>query len=214
MNNKITFPRLATMLADKSGRSKRFSEDFLREFFSIISEQLESGESVKIKGLGTFRLSRVEPRKSVDVTTGQPMEISGHSKVVFVPAKEMAEAVNAPFEAFTSIEISDDADIQQLLSKEEEEESSAFSLQSSEDCKLGEAKIEFLLSRLAEIDCDNPLSHHIVKFGDHAFTKFGMENLSARTHFFRSMDTSSLTFRIISRTRCDTPVFVMRVIRI
>ncbi|MDE7097445.1 MAG: HU family DNA-binding protein, partial [Muribaculaceae bacterium] len=119
MNKKITFPRLSAMLADKSGRSKRFSEDFLREFFSLISERLEAGESVKIKGFGTFRLSRVEPRKSVDVTTGEAMEISGHSKVVFVPAKELASAVNSPFEAFTAIEISDDADISQLFDEEE-----------------------------------------------------------------------------------------------
>ena len=119
MNDKISFPRLASMLADKSGRSKRFSEDFLREFFALISEKLEEGESVKVKGFGTFRLSRVEPRKSVDVTTGQPMEISGHSKVVFVPSKELAEAVNAPFEAFTAIEISDDTDLDKLFPQEE-----------------------------------------------------------------------------------------------
>lgn len=109
------------MLADASGRSKRFSEDFLREFFSIISERLEDGESVKIKDLGTFRLSRVEPRKSVDVTTGKPMEISGHSKVVFIPSKEIAEKVNAPFEAFSSIEIGDDVDIEQLMTPESKE---------------------------------------------------------------------------------------------
>lgn len=114
MNNKITFPRLASMLADASGRSKRFSEDFLREFFMLISEQLEAGDSVKIKGFGTFRLSRVEPRKSVDVTTGQPMEISGHSKVVFIPAKELADAVNTPFEAFTAVEIGDNIDLQSI----------------------------------------------------------------------------------------------------
>ncbi|MDE6741476.1 MAG: HU family DNA-binding protein [Muribaculaceae bacterium] len=119
MNDKITFPRLSTMLADRSGRSKRFSEEFLREFFSLISERLEAGESVKVKGLGIFRLSRVEPRRSVDVTTGQPMEISGHSKVVFVPAKELAEAVNAPFEAFTAIEISDDTDLSRIFTKDE-----------------------------------------------------------------------------------------------
>ena len=119
MNDKITFPRLSALLADKSGRSKRFSEDFLREFFALISETLETGESVKVKGLGTFRLARVEPRKSVDVTTGQPMEISGHSKVVFIPAKELADAVNAPFEAFTAIEIEDDTDLSQIFSKDE-----------------------------------------------------------------------------------------------
>lgn len=126
MNNKITFPRLATMLADRSGRSKRFSEDFLREFFALISETLESQESVKIKGLGTFRLTRVEPRRSVDVTTGEPMEISGHTKVVFTPSKELAEAVNAPFEAFSAIEISDDADISQLFNEDEIEGKNEF----------------------------------------------------------------------------------------
>lgn len=119
MNDKITFPRLATLIADTSGRSKRFSEDFLREFFSLISENLDVGESVKIKGLGTFRLSRVEPRRSVDVTTGEPMEISGHSKIVFIPSKEIAEAVNAPFEAFTAQEIPDGADLGFLFGNDE-----------------------------------------------------------------------------------------------
>ncbi len=136
MNDKITFPRLSAMLADRSGRSKRFSEDFLREFFALISERLEAGESVKVKGLGTFRLSRVEPRRSVDVTTGQPMEISGHSKVVFIPAKELAEAVNAPFEAFTAIEISDDADLSQIFTKDEielQESSDEFSAEADFD---------------------------------------------------------------------------------
>ncbi len=107
------------MLADRSGRSKRFSEDFLREFFALISETLEAQESVKIKGLGTFRLTRVEPRRSVDVTTGEPMEISGHSKVVFIPSKELAEAVNAPFEAFSAIEIADHVDLSKIFTPEE-----------------------------------------------------------------------------------------------
>ncbi len=107
------------MLADRSGRSKRFSEDFLREFFALISETLEAQDSVKIKGLGTFRLTRVEPRRSVDVTTGEPMEISGHTKVVFIPSKELAEAVNAPFEAFSAIEIADHVDLSKIFTPEE-----------------------------------------------------------------------------------------------
>lgn len=115
MNNKITFPKLASLLAEKSGRSKRFSEDFLRELFALISEQLEAGESVKIKGLGTFRLLKVEPRKSVDVTSGQPIEISGHNKITFTPAKELAEEINSPFEAFSAIEIADDVDLDQIM---------------------------------------------------------------------------------------------------
>lgn len=124
MNSKITFPRLASLVADHSGRSKRFSEDFLREFFALISELLEGGESVKVKGLGTFRLLRVEPRKSVDVTTGRPMEISGHCKVAFTPAKELAEAVNAPFDAFSAIEIGEEVDIRMLDTEQDTERDS------------------------------------------------------------------------------------------
>ena len=142
MNDKITFPRLASMLADRSGRSKRFSEDFLREFFTLISERLEAGESVKVKGLGTFRLSRVEPRRSVDVTTGQPMEISGHSKVVFVPSKELAEAVNAPFEAFTAVEIGDDVDLGILFASEENEDRQSTPLGFLDDDAASETELE------------------------------------------------------------------------
>ena len=142
MNDKITFPRLASMLADRSGRSKRFSEDFLREFFTLISERLEAGESVKVKGLGTFRLSRVEPRRSVDVTTRQPMEISGHSKVVFMPSKELAEAVNAPFEAFTAVEIDDDVDLGILFTSEENEIQQSASLGFLEDTDASEKELE------------------------------------------------------------------------
>lgn len=133
MNNKITFPRLASMLADKSGRSKRFSEDFLREFFTLISERLVAGESVKIKGLGTFKLSKVEARKSVDVTTGESMEIAGHSKVVFLPSKDIATAVNSPFEAFTAIEISDDADISQLFNEQSLDKQTYDDVESEQD---------------------------------------------------------------------------------
>lgn len=157
MNEKITFPRLATLLADRSRRSKRFSEDFLREFFALISERLEEGESVKIKGLGTFRLSRVEPRRSVDVTTGLPMEISGHSKVVFVPSKELADAVNAPFEAFTAIEISDDADLSEILSKDE------ISIQESSDDFSAEADFG-MASDSQEEPMNEPSDEDVISF--------------------------------------------------
>lgn len=107
MDNKITLPKFATLMAEKSGFSKRRCEDFLREFFQTLSRNLENGEDVTVKGFGSFRLSTVEPRKSIDVSTGEPIEIPGHVKVVFTPAKEIADAVNAPFEFFEAVEASD-----------------------------------------------------------------------------------------------------------
>lgn len=139
MDNKITLPKFATLMALKSGLSKRQCEDFLRDLFLTISKSLENGESVTVNGLGTFKLINVEPRKSVDVSTGDPIEIPGHVKVVFSPSKEMAEAVNAPFEMFEAVEVLNlqDDDDPTVYEKESEfsenENSDAFSDTNNEE---------------------------------------------------------------------------------
>ncbi len=107
MNSKITLPRLINILSETSGRSKKSCEDFLRNFFSVISENLENGETVKIRDLGVFKITSVETRKSVNVATGEEYIIPEHKKVTFFPSKSLASAVNAPFEMFETVEVSD-----------------------------------------------------------------------------------------------------------
>lgn len=103
MNAKITMIKLSQLMAANSDKTQKECEEFLRVLFQHIAEGLESGESVKIKGFGTFKLAQVESRKSVDVTTGEDNEIPAHRRIVFVPAKELAAAVNAPFEMFETV---------------------------------------------------------------------------------------------------------------
>lgn len=105
MNEKITLPALTTLLSRATGDSKKQSEDFIREFFSLISTVLQNGESVKIKNIGVFKLIEVEARKSVNVTNGAANEIPAHRKVVFIPSKELAADVNEPFEMFETVEL-------------------------------------------------------------------------------------------------------------
>lgn len=107
MEEKITLQALAAKLAENTGDTKKQCEDFLREFFTTISETLISGENVKIKGLGVFRIISVSARKSVDVNTGESIEIPAHNKIVFSASKELAEEVNEPFSIFESVEIED-----------------------------------------------------------------------------------------------------------
>lgn len=107
MNDKITLPKLSSMLATASGRQKKLCEDFIRELFRIVAEELENGENVRIKGFGTFKRVEVDSRKSVDVSSGDDVEIPSHFKVVFVPSKEVAAAVNAPFAMFSAEELAD-----------------------------------------------------------------------------------------------------------
>lgn len=114
MNTKITLPKLTSLLAVRTGESKRLCEDFIKSLFATIADTLVAGESVKVKGLGVFKLVRVDERKSVNVATGGEYIIPAHDKLTFVPAKELASAVNAPFEIFEAVELSETMTDEQL----------------------------------------------------------------------------------------------------
>lgn len=114
MNSKITFPELIELLATATGTSKRMSELFLKELFATVSQALIDGENVRIKNLGQFKLEPVKSRKSVSVNTGQEVEIPSHNRLVFTPAKGLADALNEPFAHFETVVLSDDITDEQL----------------------------------------------------------------------------------------------------
>lgn len=119
MDNKITLSVLAQMLSERTGRSRKECEDILRSFFQNISATLTTGEAVKVRGFGTFKISQVDARMSVDISSGQDFEIPAHNRIVFLPAKELAGAVNAPFGMFETIELADDLTDSELQASEE-----------------------------------------------------------------------------------------------
>ena len=114
MNNKVTFVEIVDIIAESTSTSKRVCELFLRELFSTISQALIDGETVKVKGIGTFKVVKVKPRKSVDVTTGESINIESHSKMSFTPDKSLADAVNQPFAQFESVFLDDAVTDEQL----------------------------------------------------------------------------------------------------
>ena len=121
MNKKIAFPELVELIADTTNSSKRLSELFLKELFGTISQALIDGESVKVKSLGTFKLTKVSVRKSVDVNTGEEIEIPSHNKLTFIPDKNLAEAINTPFSQFETIVLSDEVTNEELAAVEQED---------------------------------------------------------------------------------------------
>ena len=108
MNKKISFPELVDSIAELTNTSKRISDLFLKELFGIVKEKLQAGESVKIKNFGTFKVTEIASRRSVNVNTGEDMEIPSHRKVSFTPDKSLAEAINIPFEGFETVILKDD----------------------------------------------------------------------------------------------------------
>lgn len=96
MNEKLSFQHIAESLSQKSGVSKKVSEQFSKAFFDTIVDALYMGEeTIKIKGLGTFKLIDVESRESIDVNTGDRIVISGYKKVSFTPEDSVVEKLNS-----------------------------------------------------------------------------------------------------------------------
>ena len=108
MNTKMTFPELVEAVAAATSSPKRVSEIFLKELFATVADTLRSGENVRVRNLGLFKLTNVESRKSVNVNTGEEMEIPSHRKVTFVPEKSLADAINMPFASFETVVLEDD----------------------------------------------------------------------------------------------------------
>ena len=107
MNEKISFPDLVGLLSSKMNITKKEAETFLKVFFTVSTEVITSGEELRINGLGLFKPIWVEARGSINVQTGEPVEIPGHYKLSFIPDKVLREAVNAPFSSF-SVEVLND----------------------------------------------------------------------------------------------------------
>lgn len=114
MQQKITFSEVCALIAKRTRLPRRDVDDFLRSMFNVISQALADGETVRIKGIGAFKVARMGERKSVDVTTGNVIILPSHIKISFTPAKDLAAAINAPFADFEAIELTEDVTEEEL----------------------------------------------------------------------------------------------------
>lgn len=105
MDVKLNHSDLSALLAKETGMSLVKAELFTKTVFDVIIEGLEQDGIVKINGLGTFRLTDVASRSSVNVNTGEKFEIKGHKKLVFAPADTLKDCVNRPFAMFEPVEV-------------------------------------------------------------------------------------------------------------
>ncbi|MBR3566473.1 MAG: HU family DNA-binding protein [Paludibacteraceae bacterium] len=96
-DDKIGIGQLKSLLAKKAKISERQAAQFVEALFQQISVGLQQDGQVKISGLGTFKIQWNEPRKSVDVNTGNEIVIDGYNKVTFSPEASIKTLVNEPY---------------------------------------------------------------------------------------------------------------------
>ena len=119
MNEKITLQDIINLFCAKHDMTKKDAELFVKTMFDLIEEALATEKYVKIKGFGTFKLTEVDARESVNVNTGERFEIQGHSKVTFTPDTTMKDLINKPFAHFETVVLNDGVELEGTPTEEE-----------------------------------------------------------------------------------------------
>ena len=108
---------LASFLVNKHDIKQKDAEKFISQMFDLIHEELEADKQVKVKGLGTFKLTTVKDRASVDVNTGERIIIEGRDKMTFTPDASMKNLVNKPFAQFETVILKEGVDFAEIDKK-------------------------------------------------------------------------------------------------
>lgn len=112
----------ARELSEKYGLSLGDASDFVSAMFDVVKEELDGADSsVKIKGFGTFKVSAVGARASVDVNTGERIIIDRRNKISFTPEVLLRDRVNRPFVQFETVVLNDGVDFSEIDEESEEE---------------------------------------------------------------------------------------------
>ena len=115
---------IARCLVDKHGLKVADAEHFIALMIDVINEGVQRERQVKIKGLGTFKLTSVSSRESVDVNTGERIVIEGRDKISFTPDNAMKELVNRPFSQFETVVVNEGVELEDELEDQLEESTS------------------------------------------------------------------------------------------
>ena len=130
--SKNSLTVLAQKLAEKTGISQQDAELFIRKMFDVANEGLQAEKQVKMKWLGTFKVTSVKDRESVDVNTGERIVIEGRDKISFTPDTILKEIINKPFAQFETVVVNDGVEFDEIDRKFEAEEQLAENQQMDE----------------------------------------------------------------------------------
>lgn len=115
--SKSNISRLAKSISSKHGLTQAEAERFISKMFEVADEGLHEDKLLKIKWLGTFKVTPVKDRESVDVNTGERIVIEGRDKISFTPDNILKEIVNKPFAQFETVVVNDGVDFSDIDEK-------------------------------------------------------------------------------------------------
>ena len=115
--NKSSLSVLAKAVASKRGLTQAEAERFIATMFEVAGAGIQEDKLLKMKWLGTFKITSVKDRESVDVNTGERILIEGRDKISFTPDNIMKEIINKPFAQFETVVVNDGVDFSDIDEK-------------------------------------------------------------------------------------------------
>jgi len=94
----VTKAKLIQAIAQKTGLTKLETQAVLTGFWDTVIESLAQGESVELRGFGSFRVQHRPPRKARNPATGESIQVDARRVPVFKPAREFKDQVNQPLD--------------------------------------------------------------------------------------------------------------------
>ena len=125
--SKSSLSVLAKAVASKRGLTQAEAERFIATMFEVAGAGIQEDKLLKMKWLGTFKITSVKDRESVDVNTGERILIEGRDKISFTPDNILKEIINKPFAQFETVVVNDGVDFSDIdekfanMEREEEE---------------------------------------------------------------------------------------------
>ena len=94
MSGAMTKAELVEEVSRVSDLTKKHSEVIVDTVFKAIIEALHRGEKIELRGFGSFRLRKREPRKGRNPKTGDKVDVPPKRVPYFKPGKELKELIN------------------------------------------------------------------------------------------------------------------------
>lgn len=85
---------LITAIAERTGVSKKSSEEMLNAFIEAVTETLVKGDKVQLIGFGSFEVKNRAARKGLNPQTKEEIKIPASKAPVFKAGKALKDKVN------------------------------------------------------------------------------------------------------------------------
>lgn len=93
MEHTITKKLLVAEVAEKTGVSKKQTEEFLTALTTVIKDNLKEGNKVDLSGFGKFEVKARKPRNGINPKTKETIKIPASKSVGFKAAKALKDLV-------------------------------------------------------------------------------------------------------------------------